>query len=156
MFTKVYFPHIILCISQTCKEGITKERSRHLKDLFQFPLTHLMWCDRFLKLAEKKVQYYPVDIYLLKVNKGSTSKMCEICSQLIIKKSGQSLWHCSGVFIVNFGQISLIALMSLRQLGKEQYYSLLLSKYLSAVSFDLSSESKNIYWKNNNQCMSYN
>ena len=34
--------------------------------------------------------------------------MCEICSKLTIKTSEQSQWRCSGVFIINFQQISLI------------------------------------------------
>ena len=31
----------------------------------------------------------PANIYLFKVNKGNTSKICEVCSKLTIKTPGQ-------------------------------------------------------------------
>ena len=54
---------------------------------------------------------FPVGIYLVKVNIGNTRRMCEICSELTIKTPEQLQWRRSGVFIVNFEQISHIALV---------------------------------------------
>ena len=61
--------------------------------------------------------------YLLKFNYRENRKMCEICSKLTIKnieqrarnciKSNTLPWHCSGVFIVNFEQISHVSLVFL-------------------------------------------
>ena len=44
--------------------------------------------------------YYPVDIYLLKVNNRNTRTRCELCSKLT-KTPERCQWRCSGVFIVN-------------------------------------------------------
>ena len=49
----------------------------------------------------------PVIIYLFKVNNGDTRSICEIRSKLT-GKTPELRWHCSGVFIVNFEQISHI------------------------------------------------
>ena len=49
--------------------------------------------------------YYPVGIYLLKVNNRKTRTRCEICSELTIKTPEQRRGRCSGVFIVNFEHI---------------------------------------------------
>ena len=54
---------------------------------------HLKWC-KFCK--------YPANIYLLKVNKRSTRKRCEIYLRLTIKTLEQHQWRDSGVFIVIF------------------------------------------------------
>ena len=51
---------------------------------------------------------FPAGIYLFKVNIKNTRIMCEICSELTIKTS-QQCQYCSGIFIVNFEQISHIA-----------------------------------------------
>ena len=51
---------------------------------------------------------YSASIYLAKVNCGNTSIMCKICSKLTLKAPKQS--H-SGVFIVNFQNISHIVLV---------------------------------------------
>ena len=45
------------------------------------------------------------NIYLFKVNKRNTTKMCEIRSKLTIKTPEWHQWHRSGVFIVNFESI---------------------------------------------------
>ena len=49
--------------------------------------------------------------------------MYEICSKLTIKTSERYQWHHSGVFIVNFEQISL-------------EFSFLILKYMSTHSLD--------------------
>ena len=59
-------------------------------------------------------------IYLFKVNIGYTKTMCgEICSKSTIKTSEQRHWRGSGVFIVNFEQISphiiLVLLLTLNK-----------------------------------------
>ena len=46
------------------------------------------------------------DIYLLKCNNRNTKTRCEICSELTIKTPERHQWPCSGVFIVNFEDIS--------------------------------------------------
>ena len=51
--------------------------------------------------------YFPVGIYLFKVNSGNTRTMCENLSNLIIKTPGRCQWRCcSGVYIVDFEQIN--------------------------------------------------
>ena len=52
-------------------------------------------------------------IYLFKVNNRNTRTMCEIYSRLTIKTPERSYWLRSGVFNVNFEQISHIVLMFL-------------------------------------------
>ena len=47
---------------------------------------------------------YPLGIYLVKVNKNTTTR-CEICSKLTIKTSERPQWCRSGVFIVNFEHV---------------------------------------------------
>ena len=72
---------------------------------------------------------YPAYIYLFKVNSRNTRKMSEICSKLIIKTPAPclraistilqsnfieiTLWHGTGVFIVNSEHISHIFLVLL-------------------------------------------
>ena len=53
----------------------------------------------------------PSGICLLKVNDGITRTVFEICSKLRIKTLERPRWCRSGVFIVNFEQISHIVLM---------------------------------------------
>ena len=50
---------------------------------------------------------YPAGIYFFKVNNENTRTMCEICSKLTTTKTPErSHWRRSGVFVVNFEQIS--------------------------------------------------
>ena len=51
-----------------------------------------------------------VGIHLFKVNSGNTKIMCKICSKLTIKKADLCQLRSTGVFIVNFEQISHIVL----------------------------------------------
>ena len=55
---------------------------------------------------------YPSGNYMFKVNNKNTRTKCEICPKLTIKTE-RSHWHCSGVFVVNFGHISHYALVFL-------------------------------------------
>ena len=55
--------------------------------------------------ASKIITMSPYGIYLFKVNRNNRA-ICKICSKLTIKTPERSLSHCSGVFIVNFEQIS--------------------------------------------------
>ena len=55
----------------------------------------------------------PIGIYRLKVNNSNTRKRCEICSKLTIKTPERRHWCRSGVFIVNFEQISHLVLVFL-------------------------------------------
>ena len=50
----------------------------------------------------------PAGIYLYKVYNENTQTMCEICSKLTIKTPERRQGRRSGVFIVNFEQISHI------------------------------------------------
>ena len=52
-------------------------------------------------------------IYLFKVNNVKTRTKSEICSKLKIKTPKRRHWRRSGVFIVNFEQISHIVLFPL-------------------------------------------
>ena len=49
-----------------------------------------------------KGEYYPVDIYLLKVNNTNTRTRCEMYSKLAIKTPERRQWPRSYIFIVNF------------------------------------------------------
>ena len=49
---------------------------------------------------------FPANIYLFKVSNRNTRKRCEICSNVAIKTPERRHWCRSGVFIVNFEQIS--------------------------------------------------
>ena len=50
----------------------------------------------------------PASLYLLKVNNGNTRAICEINSKLTIKTPERLHWRRSGVFNVNFEEISHI------------------------------------------------
>ena len=56
---------------------------------------------------------YPDNIYLFKVNNRSTRKRCEICSKLTIETPERRQWRLSGIFIVNFENISHLLLVFL-------------------------------------------
>ena len=45
---------------------------------------------------------------MFKVNNRDTRTRCEMCSKLTIKTSERRKWRRSGVFIVNFENISLL------------------------------------------------
>ena len=60
------------------------------------------------------------DIYLFKVNINNTRIMSEICSELTINTSERYQWYCSGIFIVNFEQIShIVQVVLLLTLNKQ-------------------------------------
>ena len=51
----------------------------------------------------------PAGIYLLKVNNTNARTWCEVCSMLTINTPEGRHWRRSGVFIVNFEDISHLA-----------------------------------------------
>ena len=54
---------------------------------------------------------FPADNYQLKVNNTKTRKTCEICSKLPIKTPERHQIRKSGVFTINFENISDILLL---------------------------------------------
>ena len=54
---------------------------------------------------------FPAGNYMFKVNNRITRPKCEICSKLAIKIPERHHWRHSGIFIVNFEQISHIVLV---------------------------------------------
>ena len=68
-------------------------------------------CEPVCDVINFEINFIPVGIYLFKVNKGNTRTMCEIYSKLTIKTPERRHWPLSGVFIVNFEQISHIVLV---------------------------------------------
>ena len=56
---------------------------------------------------------YWASSYLLKVNDGNTTWMCEICWKLTIRAPDYCHWRRSGVLTVNFKDISHLALVFL-------------------------------------------
>ena len=50
---------------------------------------------------------------MFKVDNRNTKRKCEICSKLTIKTPERRQWRRSGVFIVNFEQISHLVLVFL-------------------------------------------
>ena len=59
-----------------------------------------------LIIGDSDARNKPAGIYLFKVNNRDTLIMCKICSKLIIKTPERCHWRRSGVFIVNFEEIS--------------------------------------------------
>ena len=57
-----------------------------------------------------KKRFNPAGTYLFKFNDGNTGTVSENCSKLAIKKLERLQWR-SGVFIINFEEISQIILM---------------------------------------------
>ena len=75
-----------------------------------------------------KIKNNPVGIYLFKVNNRLTRTLFEICSKLTIKIPERLHWRLSGVFIVNFEDISHIVLVFLlliliKQMPAENRYT---------------------------------
>ena len=96
-------------------------------------------------------------IYLFKVNNGHTRTMCQICSELTIKKRERRQWRRSGVFNVNYEQISQIVLVfPLLTLNKKTPAgTVLLLNHFSGCSFQITLKTleieglkwpKNISW----------
>ena len=64
--------------------------------------------------SQKKKKKYPTwKCYFFKFNKEKTRTMRKICSELPMKTPEQRNWRRSGIFIVNFEQISHIVLVLL-------------------------------------------
>ena len=61
-------------------------------------------------LISKYLNNCPANIYLFKVNNKNLWKRCEICPKLSRKTPELRQWRRSGVFIVNFAQISYLFL----------------------------------------------
>ena len=69
----------------------------------------LMYSFKYFREMIKRIKLINLhDIYLCKVKIKNTRRMCEICSNIWIKTRERCQWRCSGVFIVNFEQISHI------------------------------------------------
>ena len=64
-------------------------------------------------MHDLSVDTSPASIYSIKVNIRNTKPMYEICSKELIKTLERGDWRRSGVFIVNFEQISHIILVFL-------------------------------------------
>ena len=63
------------------------------------------------KVKFSSIKHYPAGFYLFKVNNRKTRTINEICLKLTIKTLERRNWRRSGVFIVNFEQISHIVLV---------------------------------------------
>ena len=68
-------------------------------------------CIFFNPFHFQKYTDYPSSIYVFKVNNKNTLTVCEIFSKLTIKTPEQCHWRRSGVFIVNFEQMSYIVII---------------------------------------------
>ena len=71
-------------------------------------MKYFLYC--ILHIAESQ---FPMSIYLFKVNNQNTRVIYEICSELTRKTPERHQRECSGVFIINFKQISHTFLMFL-------------------------------------------
>ena len=60
-----------------------------------------------------RASWFPTGNYMFKVSNEDTRTRFEICSKLIIKTTERHQWGRSGVFIVNFEQISHLVLVFL-------------------------------------------
>ena len=68
----------------------------------------------YQKIVSRLLAYFRLfaaGIYLVQVNNDNTRTMCEICSNLTIKSPERRYWRRSGVFNINFQQISHIILL---------------------------------------------
>ena len=81
---------------------------------------HVIW-----NSLDIKSKTFPanLNLYLFKVDRTNTWKRCEMCSKLAITTPGWSQRRCTGVFMVDFEQISHPFL---------QFLLLVLSMYLFA------------------------
>ena len=80
--------------------------------VFRFRCLAVFWiclCNLFQNI----LQWYPVGIYLLRLNNKNTRTRCEICSKLTRKTPERRHWRRSGVFIFNSEQISHLVLVFL-------------------------------------------
>ena len=64
----------------------------------------------FVKSCHRAIQ---AGIYLVKVNNRNTRTRCEICSEFTIKTPERRQWRRSAVFLVNFENISHLAVVFL-------------------------------------------
>ena len=64
-------------------------------------------------LVLSKTKSDPANIFLFKVNNRNTRKRCKIFSKLTIKTPERRRWRRSGVFTVNFENISHLFLVFL-------------------------------------------
>ena len=62
-------------------------------------------------ITNSSTKSYPTGNYMFKINNRKAKKRCEICSKLTIKASELRQWRSSGVFIVNFEDISHLFLV---------------------------------------------
>ena len=88
-------------VSNVCKCNLLDV---HFQEI-QFTL-----CEDLLRKEMRTRCVCPAGVYLLKVNNKNTRTTCEICSKLLIKTPERLHWRRSGVFIVNFEQISHIVI----------------------------------------------
>ena len=79
-----------------------------LASSYSFYTKNILW--RSCQVAWTKWNY-SAGIYLFKVDNENTRTVCEICTKLTIKTPAWGHWHRSGVFIVNFEQISHIVVV---------------------------------------------
>ena len=121
------------------------------------------------KAKYRQISYYfviynlwghcPANIYLFKVKNRNTRKKCEIFLKLIIKTPEQRRWRRSGVFIVNFENISHLFLLFLlltlnkQMLARWNILDILCDIYLSSQHLLVQSSNGNtrmlceICWK---------
>ena len=64
-----------------------------------------------LNLRWTKALTCPIGNYMFKINNRNSRTRCEIRSELIIKKAERCQWRRSGVFVVNFENISHLVLV---------------------------------------------
>ena len=90
------------------KETLIKVFSCEFCEIFKtiFFIEHLLWLLVTIGTTEP-------DNYIFKDDNRNTRTKCEICSKLTIKTLARRHWHCSGVFIINFGYISHFVLVFL-------------------------------------------
>ena len=73
-----------------------------------FPMSNV--CNKvFRKCFEHKL--HPAGNYMFKIDNRNTRTSSEVCPKLTIKTPKLQHWRCSGVFIVNFENISHLVLV---------------------------------------------
>ena len=110
VFLFEYFKHVV------CWGG-AKDKFLQFPNIYWKPVIFIIdyervfvWWILFDIIARTETNKNPADICLLKISNGNTRTMFMICSKLTKKTPEQHHWRRSGLFIVNFEQISHIFL----------------------------------------------
>ena len=90
-------------------------KSVHIRSFFcsEFSCIRTEYGDLPRKYSVNIASNTPAGNFMFNVNNRNIKTSCEICSKLTLKIQERRHWRRSGIFIVNFEQISHLALVLL-------------------------------------------